>query len=545
MSAESIRVLLVEDDDDDVFLARTLLQEVFGAECAVSHVASVEAAVKQVRVCPLDLILLDLTLPDSRGWETVWRVHEAAPDVALVVLTGRTDDSRGVEAIRQGAQDYLIKGHVDAASMERSVRYAIERKRTERELKRYQEQLQDLVDEATRDLLTANEQLLREVRERKAAELQLREALTRLEEHSEAKTRFVSNVSHELKTPLASLSHAVENMKAGVVGTVPDRVRLYLDMMEEDCRRLRTTVNDILDLSRLEANRLVLSRVKLNIARFVEQAANSLRIQAEEKGQTLLVQVERKPMFTLCDPPKMERVVLNVVANAIKFTQSGGRIVIAVRADGHDDGGAPFVCVDCVDNGVGIPPEHLPHIAQRFYRVGEHVAGTGLGLSLSKDVVELHGGTMQIVSPPPGQARGTQVRVRMRCESPPTVLTVDDHEAVRAVLRAQLSAAGYEVLEAPTGEHALELLLATLRPDLLIVDMFLPGIQGLDLIARIKTVAELRYLPIVVITGRELDAVSGSRLREFGVPALAKPWKWNELIEQLEDVTLAKHYLKF
>lgn len=545
MSDETIRVLLVEDDEDDVFLARTLLQGVFGADCTVTHVASAEDAVKQLHLGPVDVILLDLTLPDSRGWETVWRVHAAAPDVALVVLTGRSDDTRGVEAIRQGAQDYLIKGHVDADTIERSVRYAIERKRSERELKRYQEQLQDLVDEATRDLLNANEQLHREVRERKGAELQLREALTRLEEHSEAKTRFVSNVSHELKTPLASLSHAVENLKAGAVGAVPERVRQYLDMMEEDCRRLRTTVNDILDLSRVEANRLVLNRVKLNIARFVEQAANSLRIQAEEKGQSLVVQLERRPMFISCDPPKMERVVLNVVANALKFTPPGGRIEIAVHADGHDESGAAMVGVDCVDNGVGIPPEHLPRIAQRYYRVGEHVSGTGLGLSLSKDIVELHGGAMQIVSPPPGRPQGTQVSVRLRCEAPPTVLTVDDHPAVRAVLRAQLSAAGYEVIEAPTGEGALDLLLGSLRPDLLIVDLYLPGIQGLDLIARIKSIADLRYLPIVVITGRELDSDSGSRLREFGVPALAKPWKWNELIEQLEDVTLAKHYLKF
>ena len=169
MSEKPLRLLLVEGDENGIQQTRSMLQKGFGTGCEIEAVGLAERAIQRLRGAEWDAVLLDATLPHSEASKTVWRIHEAAPDTALVVLTGDPDPAGGLEAIRQGAQDFLVKGRADADILARAVRYAVERKRFERELKRHHGRLQDLVDEATRDLLDANEQLQREVRERKAA----------------------------------------------------------------------------------------------------------------------------------------------------------------------------------------------------------------------------------------------------------------------------------------------------------------------------------------------------------------------------------------
>ncbi len=541
MSGERYSILVVENDAPDARRTGELLGQIFPDGLNLRCVKQLSEALAALATETADVILIDMAQPDDLGWTPLQRLHDAAPDAALIVLTMGGDLKRGVEAIRQGAQDFLPKGQTGPDALESAVRHAVERKRFDSERKHHQEKLQFLVDEATRDLLNTNEQLQREIHERKAAEDQLRQALTRLEAYSEAKSQFVSNVSHELKTPLASISHAVENLLAGVVGDVPPRVLAYLRMMQDDCRRLRSTVNDILDTTSIEANQLVLRRVKLNLPRFVELTLRSLRIQAEEKRQQLEVQSDGGAWFVACDPPKLDRILLNVAANAIKYSPPGARIDIRI----HGDAEQGEAVVECEDNGVGIPTVHLPNIGQRYYRVGEHADGTGLGLSLAKDLARLHGGGLELISPPPNRDTGTLVSVRLPLEAPPRVLAVEDEPIVRAVLTAQLRKAGYQTLECASAEAAVALLHQMPRPELMVVDLHLPGMNGIELIAWIKSEPELRYLPMLLVTGRALTPEQGQLIQDFGVTALAKPWQWRELIDRLEEVALSKHYLNY
>jgi signal transduction histidine kinase len=535
-----IRVLLVEDDREDYIITRNLLNSAEGQRFKLTWFDRLQPALDDAGSGEVDVVLLDVTLPDSSGWETFESMRGRAPHLPLILLTGMADQAMGVRAVKEGAQDYLFKGTTDQDQLVRAIRYAIERKRAAESLKRYQDHLEELVAERTRELEEANRQLQREIGERREVETKLREAVARLEENNEAKSKFVSNVSHELKTPLASISYAVENLSKGICGPLNERVMTYVEMMSEDCRRLSGTVNDILDLTRLEANRLVLNRMKLPFGQFVRQTADSLLIQARTKGLEMAIAADTGSGFVYCDRQKMERVLLNVIGNAIKFTPEGGRVEVVLGCDPAEHS---VIVLDVIDNGVGIAQEHLPRVTERYFRVGEHVTGSGLGLALSKEVVELHGGSLTVTSPPVGREQGTQVALRLPLASPPRVLAVDDDAMILDLLRSELTHHGYEVILCEDGVKAFELLKGRSPPDILIVDVLMPVMGGVELIAKVKADHELRRMPTVMITGHEMDDSRQEILAGFGVPTLRKPWRRRELIQCIEDAVMGRHFL--
>ncbi|MBM4143271.1 MAG: response regulator [Lentisphaerae bacterium] len=536
----AMNVLLVEDDEQDIAITRRLLGDgalsAFTLRCA----GTLAAALSELDKGDVDLVILDLGLPDAEGWQPLLTINARAPAVPVVLLTGLNDESLGLESVKRGAQDYLAKGAVNRPQLIRAVRYAIERKRAEEALKLYRNRLAELVKRRTSQLRKTNEDLQREVAERRQAESLMRDAVARLEAHDHAKTQFVSNVSHELRTPLSSMSYAVENLLKGVVGEIPPRARAYLEMISEDCQRLIDTVSDILDVSRIEARRLALCRADLPVARFLEQTVEALRIQAEKQRLRLKILVNEPAGFVNCDPHKMERVILNVVHNAIKFTPEGGTIEVELRRAA--DPPETFV-VDVTDDGVGIGAEHIPRVTERYYRVGEHVSGSGLGLALSKDILEMHGGRIAIASPPPGRARGTRVSLFLPAAPPPLVLAADDDPFVRQVLQSQLAAHGYRVVVCGGGEEVLDRLKKE-QPAVLLVDLVMPGTDGVEVVARIKAQHALRYVPIVVVTGAEVDRSRSAVLEGFAIPVLAKPWKKDELLRCVEEALIGKQYVR-
>ncbi|MDA0989615.1 MAG: response regulator [Verrucomicrobia bacterium] len=535
MSDETIRVLLVEDDEDDYLITQSLLARATGLRFNLVWCDRLEKGIRHLTDNVIDIVILDFSLPDSAGWSTFSRIRETAPHVPIVFLTGLTDEHFGVEAVKHGAQDYLLKGATDTGQLVRAIRYAIERKRWEEDLRRYQERLQDLVDDATQELLTANEQLRREVTERRAIEGQLREAVHHLEEHNQAKSQFVSNVSHELRTPLASISHAIENLGAGVLGPLDDRVRTYVEMMAEDCQRLKSTVTDILDLTRMEANRFELNRRKLHFGRLVEQAVASLRSHLDEKNHCLELKLDGQSAFIDCDPLKMTRVIVNLVGNAIKYTPDGGLIRVILHPDAEQPG---WDVLNVIDNGIGIAPHHIDRVTERFFRVGEQVSGTGLGLALSKDLVDMHGGHLKMFSPPPGETYGTQVSVYLPVADPLRVVVVDDDPVIREILEHSLRRYGCTPICLGTAQEGLDALRADPSPDMLITDIVLPDMDGFELIAHVKGDAHLRGLPILAITGHLLDGERQEFLDGFGIGCLMKPWGYADFIRHLELVTI-------
>jgi len=370
---------------------------------------------------------------------------------------------------------------------------------------------------------------IRNITVRKRAQDELEKAVAHLEAHDRARMQFVSNVSHELRTPLTSMIYAVTNLLRGVAGDLTPRVRRYLEILSGDCKRLLGTVNDILDLSRIESNTLQLVYSKAPFGHLVQDSASSLSVQADQKSITLEIDRGTAPLFVECDVHKMARVILNVVGNAVKFTPDNGRVEIGLRPDPVREGNA---LLTVYDDGIGIPEEAIPKVTGRYFTVGEQPSGSGLGLAISKEIVDLHHGCLEIASPPPGRDRGTAVSISLPVTAAPRVLVADDDDAVRDLLAQQLVREGYEIISAASGSEVLEKVAAE-SPDVLVLDLSLPEMTGSEVILKLKSNKATLRLPIIVVTGMHVGQPIAELLRRFGIPTLMKPWDERRLAERI------------
>jgi signal transduction histidine kinase len=361
-AAEPIRLLLVEDDPNDALLLRRMLGGVRAARFALTHVERMALALARLADERFDVVLLDLSLPDSHGLETFSRVDAAAPTVPVVVLSGLSDEAVSVSAVQKGAQDYLVKGQVTGEVLVRAVRYAIERHRM-------------LADLARRnaDLGRAREQAERE---------------------SRFKSKFLANMSHELRTPLNAIIGFSELLEQEVAGPLNPKQTEYVRYVLTSARHQLQLVNEILDLSKIEAGRVELSREWTPLGAVVDAVQGIVRPLADKQGVRLELVVAANLPELFVDPVRIKQVLYNLLSNGIKFTSPGGVVTLSARP------AADHVEIAVADTGVGIRRDDLGRLFREFERIeaGEKTEGTGLGLALTRRLVELHGGEISVES---------------------------------------------------------------------------------------------------------------------------------------------------
>lgn len=376
----ALRVLLIEDDPGDTRLIQEILVDV-GSGAELIPAETLGDGLRLVDREHVDAIVLDLSLPDSQGIETFRRAHEAVPDVPIVVLTGTDDTALATLAVREGAQDFLTKGHIDGLVLARSLRYAVERQRaksqlalSEAALRDYQGVLETLVEERTAELVRVNNEL---------------EAAT------QAKTQFLANMSHELRTPLNSILGFTGVILQGLSGDITQEQRDQLEMVRKSGLRLLALVNAVLDISRIEAGRTVLECDDLDVAPLLDSCIETVTPLAAAKGLHLRVVLPEVPLHMHSDETKIHQVVLNLLANAVKFTDAG-----SVTLEAHTCPG-DIVEFRVADTGIGIPPEDLERVFGEFTQVpvdGVHPEGTGLGLAISRRLAAMLGGDVVATS---------------------------------------------------------------------------------------------------------------------------------------------------
>ncbi len=392
--------------------------------------------------------------------------------------------------------------------------------------------LENEVEERSR----INRELMNEIAERTRAQNELNVAIEKLREHDRAKSQFVSNVSHELKTPLTSIMYVASNMLKGIVGALPDGARTYLEMIQDDCRRLNRTVSDILDMSRIEANTLALNLVTVPFAELVRRSTDSLKNQAEGENLSMRVTLGDSVGFACCDPQKMERVIFNLVKNAIKFNVPDG----AIEVDVYRDSAHPaWLVLDVLDTGIGVEPQYLSRVMERFFRVGEYVSGTGLGLPIAKDLVERHGGTLEISSPPPNRPQGFLARVCLPIASPPTVLIVYRDPNLRFQATRELADHGYRVVGALNGDEALAVMDRE-SVDLVVLDWQTAGMDDGLILARIRNEPRWNHLPFVAIMEKAAEQTKLDVLEGFNVPRVPGDWAAGSLFDAIYDTTVSR-----
>ena len=289
LAATPIRALLIEDNPGDARLIREMLRDAGGASAAVelAHADRLAPGLEQLAKQVTDVVLLDLTLPDSQGFETFTTVHTQAPDVAIVVLSGLDDETLAVRAVQEGAQDYLVKGQVDGGAILRSMRYAIERQRLET---------------VRRDL------------ERQRDE-------------------FFASVSHDLRTPVAAIKAAIGVVLANLPGEFPVPLQRLLGNVDLAADELTGLIEDLLEMARLQSGRVELWRSSVDVRDIVARAARALEPLIQARGQQLVFVPPPEPVIASVDAERLGRVLRNLLGNAQKYGREHGTISVAVERE--------------------------------------------------------------------------------------------------------------------------------------------------------------------------------------------------------------------
>ena len=417
-------------------------------------------------------------------------------------------------------------------------------------------------------------QLERVVDER-TAELADRNA--RLESLGSAKTRFFANVSHELRTPLTLTIGPLEDLRARAAGD--PEVERWLDIALRNSRRLLRLVNQILDVAKLEAGAMHFAPRPLDLAPFTRGIVAAFAPVAERKG----IRLTTETPDTLpggFDADAVEKILTNLVSNAIKFTPNGGAVHVALSSTGH------LVRLVVRDSGPGIPPDQLPHVFERFHQVDESTTrtqpGTGIGLSLVKELVELHGGTIAVESGndgttftatipsrevadgvaipddanvPSAASLATAVTAEQsgssaeptpvdddRAEDAPTLLVVDDSADLRGYIRDHFTSR-FRVLEAGDGTEGVALARQHL-PDVVISDVMMPGLGGHELVRALRASAETDFLSIILLTARAEDDQRIEGLERGADDYMVKPFEMRELDVRVRNLIASRRRLR-
>jgi two-component system CheB/CheR fusion protein len=305
-------------------------------------------------------------------------------------------------------------------------------------------------------------------------------------------------------------------------------------MIREDCTRLQRTVEDILDMSRAEAHSLALRFVRVPFSRFARRSIIPLQVQAEAANLSLSLTLDEHLGFVQCDPRKLERVITNIVKNAIKFNRAEGAIDIKAFPQADEDG--HWICLQIDDTGVGIAPEHLPHITERFYRVGEYVSGSGLGLCISKELIERHGGQLIIESPPHGKQAGTRVQVRLPSVEAPSVLLIYNDLDIRDVISRTMMDIGYSLQVVPLGDAAQQLL-ETAQSDYIILDWSACDMSGAAVVSASTALPNLAEAPLLVITGgNNNNPARREILHGLNIPVIMAPLTSDTLLNAFDNI---------
>jgi signal transduction histidine kinase len=433
MNAVPLRVLLVEDSPSDAVLLQESLAENRPGEFNFTHVESWAEAVECMRQRPFDVLLLDLSLPDVTGRETFMRARAEAPHLPIVVLTGEANEELGLDALRHGIQDYLIKGQACGRQMVRGILYSIERKQVEEALKRAEEALR----ESERQLRQWNSELERRVAERTAT---LEETISDLED-------FSHSITHDLRAPLRAIRSFAQILGEECLVCGRSRAQEHIQRITNAAARMDKLIQDVLQYSRLARSELRLEPVDV-------QALLRGIIETYPAFQPPQVEIEIQGTLprVLGNEAALTQCFSNLLGNAIKFVAPGTRPKVRVWAEpggspnseirnpkegrspksepenktsgaapGHSvvthhvspitSQASPSVRLWFADNGIGIPKDAQQRIFNMFQRLDKSYDGTGVGLTVVRKAVEKMGGKVGLESEP---GHGSRFWVELR-----------------------------------------------------------------------------------------------------------------------------------
>ncbi len=613
MDNGTVRVLLIEDDPDDYYLTRELLEDAPENKIALEWVSDFDAGLDAITRGEHDVFLVDYRLGKGDGLTLLREGLRLGCKAPMILLTGHGDRDLLLKALDAGASDYLVKGKIDAAVLERSIRYALQQKRHTDELERkvadrtaeleranaalhasFKEvtQLRTALDvhaivaitdargritfvndkfcaiskysreellgqdhriinsgyhpkEFIRDLWTTISQglvwqgeiknrakdgffywvattivpfLNEEGKPRQYVVIRAditghKEAEAALKEADRRKDEFLATLAHELRNPLAPVRNAVEVLRM----KGPDIPELHWarDIIDRQTQAMTRLIDDLMDISRINQGKIELKREQIQLAKIVQGAVETSRPLIEEMGHKLTVTLPPVHVIVDADLTRLAQVFLNLLNNAAKYTERGGRIDLRAELQGSD------VVMSVTDTGIGIPADKLPTLFEMFSQVevalSRSQGGLGIGLCLVKRLVEMHGGSVEAKSGGPGQGSEFVVRLPIVVEQTypsqasddsdkvqPTsdlrILVVDDNRDAAESLAMLLKMMGNDIHTAYDGEEAVAAA-GKFRPHVVLCDIGLPKLNGYEACRQMKAQAWDKKMILIAVTG--------------------------------------------
>jgi signal transduction histidine kinase len=483
---ETVHILLIEDNPGDARLVEILLEESDLPNVQIIHRLTLGDGIAELQKRDFAVVLLDLTLPDSRGFETLERLIATKPDVNVVVMTGLADKVLGLNAVKAGAQDFLMKGGFDSDLLSKTLRYAIERKNVLIKL---------------------------------AAATRAREVA---EESARMKEQFIASISHEMRTPMNAI-YGMSNLLAQT--KLDSEQRSFIDSVRQSSEILLGVINDILEVSTLQNGQMHFESADFDIIELMFNLVNVMQYKKAEKPLEFHLSIDPTvPKYILGDKLRLNQILYNIVGNAVKFTDEGF-IKIGITM-GKQEGDNFVLSFSVEDSGIGIPQEKVATIFESFTRIRtkERIfEGTGLGLAIVKNLVVQQGGRVFANSE---YKKGTTITAEMPFKkgTPPRelavgevpekpnfeasklrefkLLLVEDHKINQMVARKTLERQfdNISIQVAENGRECLDILEAGHTFDIILLDIQMPIMDGNETIAYIRENMPNFKTPVLAMT---------------------------------------------
>jgi signal transduction histidine kinase len=508
--------LLVVDDEESLRITTAAIFEKEGY--VVDTAATGDEAIGLLQKLEYDLVLTDLHMENGDGLSVLSQIRKQAPLTISVVLTGFASVESAIAALQEGAYDYLIKP-CDIDNMKHTIRRGVEHRR-----------LMLAEQKARADLEQLNRDLEERIKDRTAQLTMVNEELF---EANRAKDVFLATLSHELRTPLTPVVGWIKLLRSGSLDQ--KGVSQALDAIERNAWLQSRLIDDLLDTSRIATGKLHFEPRPTDLNHAVSAALDTVKASAAAKHIELAINLYPSPLVVLGEPVRLQQIAWNLVSNAIKFTETGGKVSVSTAKKNGD------ACLIVSDTGIGISPDFLPHVFDRFKQADGSTSrvhgGLGLGLAIAHALTRLHGGELFAASE--GVGRGASFtfslssaqEASLEVEAVPQssqslcgmeILVVEDSDDTLALLSTIFGQEGAVVITAASAAEALGKV-EQRRPHLIVSDIGMPDTDGFTFMKKIKVLPGMNDVPAIAISGYASDEDRARALEVGYVALIPKP----------------------